>query len=72
MAKTSDQRAKIQISMSPATLKRLDDYCARLGVPRSTYISTVVAQNLESIERMNDAVADKVGELLAAQRELQK
>ena len=72
MARTAPERAKIQISISPTTLSRLDDYCARLGVPRSTYISTIIAQNLDSVEQMNNAVADKVAQFLSTQAALKK
>lgn len=60
-------RDRFQVSMSPNTLKRLDDYCARLGVSRSAYISMVVSQNLDQIETLNATIADRVGDFLKAQ-----
>ena len=66
-AAKNEIRTRFQVSMSPATLKRLDDYCARLGVSRSAYISMVISQNLDQIETMNAAIADKVGDFLKAQ-----
>ena len=70
MTNKTNGRVAIQISMSPATLQRLDAYVARLGVPRSTFVSMIIAQQLDSLEVMNNAIADKMAEMLKAQSEL--
>ena len=38
---------RIQITLSDELIAVLDAYCKRLGISRSSYVSTVLAQNLD-------------------------
>lgn len=70
-AENKEARDRFQVSMSPATRKRLDDYCARVGVSRSAYISMIVAQTLDQIDTLNNALVERVADFLKTQGDAQ-
>lgn len=50
-------RARIQVTFSPALLERIDAYCSRIGVTRSAWIQIVLAETLDRREReLGDAL----------------
>lgn len=54
------QKSRIQVTISPELLARLDAYCKRIGVSRSAYIQIVLGQNLDGLERMYANVSDGI------------
>lgn len=49
---------RIQVSVSPELLERMDEYCTRLGITRSAYVSVLVAQNLDGMNKVMDAIPE--------------
>lgn len=45
-----DERARVQLTMSPQLLARIDAYCERIGVSRSAWIQTVLAERLDQLD----------------------
>lgn len=45
--KDDTTRARIQVSLSHELLDRIDAYCTRIGVPRSSWIQIVLAETLD-------------------------
>lgn len=60
-------KTRVQISLSNELLERMDEYCERLGVTRSNYVAMLVAQNLDTMSRMMDAMPDAINELIKQQ-----
>lgn len=60
-------KTRLQISLSNELLERMDEYCDRLGVTRSNYVAMLVAQNLDTMSRMMDAMPDAINELIKQQ-----
>lgn len=60
-------KTRVQISLSNELLERMDEYCERLGVTRSNYVAMLVAQNLDTMTRMMDAMPDAINELIKQQ-----
>jgi metal-responsive CopG/Arc/MetJ family transcriptional regulator len=56
----ASQKSRIQVTISPELLARLDAYCKRIGVSRSAYIQIVLGQNLDGLERMYANVSDGI------------
>lgn len=54
----SGGRERIQVSISPQLLERLDAYCSRIGVSRSAFIQTTLGQTLDQIERLSAGVVE--------------
>lgn len=58
----AEERQRIQMTISPRLLTRLDAYCDRIGVSRSAWIQTVIAERLDSIDALRtstDAIQSK-------------
>ena len=51
---------RIQVTLKNELVTVLDDYCHRLGVSRSSYVSTVLAQNLDIQSQLLDAAKGSV------------
>lgn len=47
-----EERARVQLTMSPQLLDRIDAYCTRIGVSRSAWIQTVLAERLDQLDAM--------------------
>lgn len=45
-----EERARVQLTMSPQLLDRIDAYCDRIGVSRSAWIQTVLAERLDQLD----------------------
>ena len=45
-----EERARVQLTMSPQLLARIDRYCERIGVYRSAWIQTVLAERLDQLD----------------------
>lgn len=58
----TEGKTRIQITVSDLVLKRLDDYCAKTGMTRSTYISYILATSLQGSEELMQAAADSIRE----------
>ena len=56
----ASQKSRIQVTISPELLARLDAYCKRIGVSRSAYIQIFLGQNLDGLERMYANVSDGI------------
>lgn len=52
-----DARTRVTITVGNGLLSRIDEYCDRTGLTRSGFIQFVCAQQLDNIERANNAVA---------------
>lgn len=58
----TEERQRIQMTISPRLLTRIDAYCDRIGVSRSAWIQTVLAERLDSIDAQRtstDAIQSK-------------
>lgn len=56
MAK-KEETTRIQMTFPTALIEAIDDYCDRVHVQRTAWITTTLAQNLASIDRMYEAGA---------------
>lgn len=45
--KDDTTRARIQVTLSHELLDRIDAYCTRIGVPRSSWIQIALAETLD-------------------------
>ncbi|WP_432624846.1 ribbon-helix-helix domain-containing protein [Bifidobacterium sp.] len=52
--KDKTTRARIQVTLSRELLERIDAYCTRIGVPRSSWIQIALAETLDQRESMKD------------------
>lgn len=52
--KDDTTRARIQVSLSRELLDRIDAYCTRIGVPRSSWIQIALAETLDQKEKDGD------------------
>lgn len=58
-----DEKKRVQISFGKELLARMDDFCNRTGMTRSSYVSYVVGTNLDQYEAMTKAAASGIREL---------
>lgn len=52
--KDETTRARIQVSLSRELLDRIDEYCTRIGVPRSSWIQIALAETLDQRDNVKD------------------
>ena len=52
--KDDTTRARIHVSLSRELLDRIDAYCTRIGVPRSSWIQIALAETLDQKEKDGD------------------
>lgn len=52
----SEERQRIQMTISPRLLARIDAYCDRIGVSRSAWVQTVLAERLDEIDARRTSI----------------
>jgi hypothetical protein len=58
------KKERIQITMDPLVLKRLDAYCDRIGCSRSSFLNTTIAERLDGIDRTYGALLSTASDVL--------
>lgn len=54
MSTLAKGKTRVQLTFSEKLLGRMDDYCERTGISRSAFVSTCIAQQLDTHERVLD------------------
>lgn len=54
MSTLAKGKTRVQITFSEKLLDRMDEYCERTGINRSAFVSTCIAERLDSHERVLD------------------
>lgn len=52
----AEERQRIQMTISPRLLARIDAYCVRIGVSRSAWVQTVLAERLDEIDARRTSI----------------
>lgn len=60
----SNEKTRVMVTFPKELLSRIDAYCERTGMNRSSYIGYVVATNLDTNERLVGAAADSLAGFL--------
>lgn len=68
MASTG-HRVKMTVSLTPELLETLDNYCATIGVTRSTFVQMTLGQTLYNLGLVQQKVTDAIGEAVKQQAE---
>ena len=55
-------RVKVNISLTPELLEKLDAYCDAIGVSRSAFVQTTLGQTLYSLGVVQQVVSDSLTE----------
>lgn len=63
MAIRSDKK-RVMITLSEQLLNNLDSYCEKLGVSRSAYITTCVANQLYAQDKVIEALGPALAQLV--------
>jgi hypothetical protein len=53
-------RVKVQISLTPELLEKLDAYCKAIGVTRSAFVQTTLGQTLYGLGVVQQTVNDSL------------
>lgn len=57
-------RVKVQVSLTPELLEKLDEYCKVIGVTRSAFVQTTLGQTLYGLgvvqQTVNESMASAV------------
>lgn len=60
---TAEGKTRVQVTLGNEVLEKLDEFCRRTGMSRSSYISYIVATTLDQYENLSQAAADGLREL---------
>lgn len=52
----AEERQRIQMTISPKLLSRIDAYCEHIGVSRSAWVQTVLAERLDQIDARRSSI----------------
>lgn len=53
-------RTKIQVTLTPELLEKLDAYCETIGVTRSAFVQTTLGQTLYNLGVVQQTVSDSL------------
>lgn len=56
-------RVKVQISLTPELLEKLDSYCKAIGVTRSAFVQTTLGQTLCGLGVVQQSVSDSLADV---------
>ena len=59
----SENKTRVQVTLGNELLGKLDEFCRRTGMTRSSYISYIVATSLDQYDKMSRAAAEGVQQL---------
>lgn len=56
----NSNRTKIQVTLTPELLEKLDAYCETIGVTRSAFVQTTLGQTLYNLGVVQQTVSDSL------------
>lgn len=59
----AEGKTRVQVTFGNEVLAKLDDFCKRTGMTRSSYITYIVATSLDQYENLSNAAYEGLREL---------